>query len=90
MLLACSSADNKTVELLSPPKESVIGERVQLTGVEWVGQVDPVLKPKQKVFEQVAAYLKTNEEGVATYKGLPLITSSGSAITASIKNALIS
>lgn len=89
MLLACSSADNKSVQLLSPPPESVIGERVQLEGVEWVGEADPVLKPKQKVFEQVVEFLKTNEEGVATYKGVPFVTSAG-PITGAIKSAQIS
>lgn len=90
MLLACSSADNKSVQLLSPPPESTIGERVQLEGVgEWFGEPDAVLKPKQKVFEQVVPFLKTNEEGVATYKGVPFITSAG-PITGAIKNAQIS
>lgn len=89
MLLACSSADNKSVQLLSPPEHSVIGERVQLQGIEWQGQVDAVLKPKQKVFEQVVPFLKTNEDGVATYKGIPFVTSTGE-ITGAIKNAQIS
>lgn len=89
MLLACSSADNRTVQLLCPPENSVIGERVQLQGVEWQGQVDAVLKPKQKVFEQVVPFLKTNEDGVATYKGIPFITCTGQ-VTGNIKNAQIS
>lgn len=89
MLLACSSADNKTVQLLSPPKDSLIGERIQLEDIEWQGEPDTVLKPKQKVFEQVIPFLKTNEEGIATYKGIPFITSKGK-ITGAIKNAQIS
>ncbi|GAA5808412.1 hypothetical protein MFLAVUS_011385 [Mucor flavus] len=89
MLLACSSADNKTVQLLSPPEDSVIGERVQLEGVEWLGQLDTVLKPKQKIFEQVVPFLKTSEDGVATYKGIPFITSKG-PVTGAIKSAQIS
>lgn len=89
MLLACSSSDDKSVELIAPPKGSEIGERVQLEGIEWVGNTDPVLKPKQKVFEQVVEFLKTNEQGIATYKGIPFTTSVG-PITASIKNAQIS
>lgn len=89
MLLAAGSSDNKTVRLLSPPETSAIGERVALEGVEWVGTVDPVLKPKQKIFEQVAAHLKTNGQGVATYKDIPLTTSSG-PVTCEIINAQIS
>lgn len=89
MLLACSSSDNKSVQLLSPPENSVIGERVQLQDVEWQGQVDAILKPKQKVFEQVVPFLKTNENGIATYKGIPFITCTGQ-VTGDIKNAQIS
>lgn len=77
MLLAASSQDNKSVQLLSPPDDSVIGERVALEGVDWQGQVDSVLRPKQKIFEQVATFLKTDKNGIATYKGIPLNTSAG-------------
>lgn len=80
MLLAASSADSKSVQLLSPPDNSVIGERVALEGVDWQGQVDAVLKPKQKVFEQVASFLKTDKNGVATYKGIALNTSAGPVV----------
>lgn len=87
MLLA--AGDDKTVRLLSPPENSTLGERVTLEGVEWVGNVDSVLKPKQKVFEQVAAFLNTNEQGIATYKGIPMMTSKG-PVTCEITNAQIS
>jgi aminoacyl tRNA synthase complex-interacting multifunctional protein 1 len=89
MLLACSSADNKQVSLLSPPKDSIIGERLTLDGVDWQGTTDAVLKPKQKIFEQVVTHLKTDENGIATYKGLPFITTRGK-VTGDIKNAQIS
>lgn len=89
MLLAASSDDDKTVRLLSPPKDSTIGDRITLEGVDWIGEVDPVLKPKQKIFEKVAAYLKTNEQGVATYRGIPFTTSKG-PVTCEILNARIS
>lgn len=90
MLLACSSADNKQVVLLSPPENSIIGERLLLEGVEWQGMTDAVLKPKQKIFEQVVAHLKTDENGIASYKGVPFITSKGGKVTGEIKNAQIS
>ncbi|KAL9552938.1 hypothetical protein MBANPS3_003521 [Mucor bainieri] len=80
MLLAAAAADSKTVRLLSPPKDSIIGERVALEGVDWQGQTDTVLKPKQKVFEQVAAFLRTDASGVATYRGVALNTSAGPVI----------
>lgn len=87
MLLAASLGDS--VRLLSPPDDSVIGERVSLQGVDWQGEVDAVLKPKQKVFEQVAPFLKTNDQGVATYRGIELRTLAG-PVTCEIKNAQIS
>ncbi|KAK4520840.1 AP-2 complex subunit sigma [Mucor velutinosus] len=80
MLLAAATADSKTVRLLSPPTDSIIGERVALEGVDWQGQTDAVLKPKQKVFEQVASFLKTDASGIATYKGIALNTSAGPVI----------
>ncbi|GAN05929.1 nucleic acid-binding protein [Mucor ambiguus] len=89
MLLAAATADSKTVRLLSPPKDSIIGERVALEGVDWQGQTDAVLKPKQKVFEQVVSFLKTDASGVATYKGIALNTSAG-PVTCELADAQIS
>ena len=89
MLLAAASEDGKTVRLLSPPQESQLGERIKLEGIDWQGTVDPVLKPKQKVFEQVAQYLKTDQEGKASYKGIALTTSAG-PVVCDLKDAQIS
>jgi hypothetical protein len=87
MLLAASSGD--CVKLLSPPDNSIIGERVALEGIDWQGEVDAVLKPKQKVFEQVVPLLKTNNQGTACYRGIALKTSTG-PVTCEIENAQIS
>ena len=37
------------------------------------GPPDAVLNPKKKVFETVQPELHTNEEGVACYRGIPLM-----------------
>ena len=37
------------------------------------GPPDAVLNPKKKVFEMVQPELHTNEEGVACYRGIPLM-----------------
>ena len=37
------------------------------------GPPDSVLNPKKKVFETVQPELHTNEEGVACYRGIPLM-----------------
>ncbi|KAI8365673.1 hypothetical protein EDC96DRAFT_443337 [Choanephora cucurbitarum] len=88
MLLAATSEDGKTVRLLSPPQESQLGERIKLEGIDWQGSVT-VLKPKQKVFEHVVQYLKTDQEGKASYKGITLTTSAG-PIVCDLKEAQIS
>ncbi|KAF7728549.1 hypothetical protein EC973_005953 [Apophysomyces ossiformis] len=88
MLLAASQGDH--VELLSPPSTSMLGERVQLLGQEPMGLADPVLKPKQRVFEQVAEYLRTDSSQRATYKGHVLVTSSGPVKCESITDGQIS
>ncbi|KAG0167936.1 hypothetical protein DFQ28_002879 [Apophysomyces sp. BC1034] len=88
MLLAASQGDR--VELLSPPATSTLGERVQLLGQEPMGPADPVLKPKQRVFEQVAEHLRTDTTRRAMYKGHVLVTSSGPVTCESIVDGQIS
>ncbi|KAI9011880.1 hypothetical protein CLU79DRAFT_771694 [Phycomyces nitens] len=87
MLLAAGKGDK--VELLHPPAASQLGERVYLSNVN-MGAADPVLKPKQRVFEQVAQDLKTNASRTATYKGHELFTSAGPVTCESIIDGQIS
>ncbi|KAI8583387.1 hypothetical protein K450DRAFT_223384 [Umbelopsis ramanniana AG] len=88
MLLAASKGD--MVELLEPASGSVVGERVQVDGLDELATPDAVLKPKQKVMEQVAQDLLTSEQCVATWKGMPLKTSAGWVRCKSIQNGNIS
>lgn len=76
-----------TVELLHPQGD--IGERVFLESIEPAGEPDPVLKPKQKVFAEVAKHLRTDEHGIVKYKGHALATTAG-LIKASLINSPIS
>ena len=48
----------------------------------------PFCSPKKKIFEKVAESLKTNADGVACWKDIPMMTSKG-AITSALKNAMI-
>nr|CAD7441385.1 unnamed protein product [Timema bartmani] len=57
------------VEILDPPEGSQPGDEIHIEGYPRVP--DPVLNPKKKIFETVAPDLKTDHEGVATYKGSP-------------------
>ncbi|KAK9807550.1 hypothetical protein WJX72_002305 [[Myrmecia] bisecta] len=82
MVLAATSTDGNSVELVEPPAASSPGERVSVEG--YSGEPDEQLNPKKKVFEAVQPDLKTNGDCIACYKGLPLRTSQGVCRVASI------
>nr|CAD7425613.1 unnamed protein product [Timema monikensis] len=67
-MVMCASSPDK-VEILDPPECSQPGDEIHVEGYPRVP--DPVLNPKKKIFETVAPDLKTDMEGVATYKGSP-------------------
>lgn len=90
MLLAASSTqDPLVVDLLAPPEAGPLGERVQLQDLA-LALPDATLNPKKKVFEQVSQYLKTDKDGVATYKDLPLTTVAGPVTSKCVKLGQIS
>ncbi len=47
------------------------------------------VNPKKKILERLFPDLTTNGDGIATYKGVPFMTSAG-PVTASIPNAHVS
>mmetsp|Transcript_15113 Transcript_15113/g.21091 ORF Transcript_15113/g.21091 Transcript_15113/m.21091 type:complete len:422 (+) Transcript_15113:99-1364(+) len=87
MVLAASNEEHTSVELLTVPEGTKIGERVTFEG--YGGNPDPVLNPKLKIFEAVAPGLSTDANRVATYKGTPFKTSTGVVTVASLTNAHI-
>ncbi|XP_055811201.1 methionine--tRNA ligase, cytoplasmic-like [Solanum dulcamara] len=87
MVLATSNSDHTKVELVEPPKDAVIGERVTFLGFD--GKPDDVLNPKKKVWETVQVDLHTNKELVACYKDVPFTTSVGICKVASISEGTI-
>lgn len=90
MLLAATSKDNQ-VALLEPAADSELGERIQIADdTEPEQDAPPILKPKQRVFESVAEFLKTDENGKAIYKGHPLKTNAGYVSCPTIPNGQIS
>ncbi|CDS12003.1 hypothetical protein LRAMOSA04199 [Lichtheimia ramosa] len=90
MLLAATSKDNQ-VALLEPAADSELGERIQIAdATEPEQDAPPILKPKQRVFESVAEFLKTDENGKAIYKGHPLKTNAGYVSCPTIPNGQIS
>lgn len=75
MILAASNEDHTKVEVVFPPQDAPVGERVAVEG--YMGEPDAMLNPKKKVWDQIVPDLTTNEEFVATWKGIPLMTSVG-------------
>ena len=88
MVLAASNGDKSLVELLDPPEDCKIGEKVSFDG--FTSNPDPVLNPKHKVFEKCALDMAVNDDLAATYKGVPFMTSQGPVTVKSLAKATIS
>jgi len=80
MVLCAGSDDHTEVKFVSPPADSKIGERVAWGNgaSEDMEEAEKENKfAKKKMFEKIAAELKTDEYGMATFLGKPLMTSAG-------------
>ena len=92
MVLCAASKDEVTgiekVEFVDPPPGAAIGELIIGEGL-----TNKALAPnqvdKKKIFEAVGANLKVNEDGVAMWKELKLITAESqlTCSTPTIRNA---
>lgn len=89
MVLAAKSADGKQVELISPPVDAAVGERVVIDGLCGEPLSSAQVK-KRKTWEAVAKDLKTGDGGIATWNGKEMKTSTGSCAAASLVGAPIS
>ncbi|XP_014501993.1 aminoacyl tRNA synthase complex-interacting multifunctional protein 1 [Vigna radiata var. radiata] len=86
-LVLCASNEGPTVvEPLIPPEGAKIGERISFSGID--GKPEDVLNPKKKQLEKITPHLFTDDKGVATFKGIPFMTSGGPC-TSSIPRATI-
>lgn len=88
MVLCASSEDKSHVELLLPPEDAEVGERLAFENDD--GEPLPVLTPKKKIFEKVAPDLKTDEQLRAMYKGKFLLSTKGHVTSSTLKGAAIS
>lgn len=89
MVLCASDEAHTVVKLLDVPAGAVPGERIVFPG--HAGEPEPVLKKKLvKHWEAVAPELKTDASGVATYAGLPFVTSTGPVTCTAMPSARIS
>ncbi|KAJ8771160.1 hypothetical protein K2173_023485 [Erythroxylum novogranatense] len=79
LVLCASSEDHTVVEPLIPPEGAKIGEQISFSGVD--GKPEDVLNPKKKQLEKITPYLLTDDNGVATFKGIPFMTSGGPCVS---------
>jgi len=89
MVLAAKSVDGKQVEIVSPPADAPIGERVFIEGLSGEPSSSAQVK-KRKIWDSVTKGLKTGENGVATWDGKEIKTSAGVCSAASLVGAPIS
>jgi len=83
MVLCASNEDHTKVELVEPPEGAKVGERVSFEG--FPGDPEKVLAKKETI-DKILADLKSTEDLVATYKGVPFMTSAGPCVVKSIAN----
>lgn len=87
MVLA-AKGENK-VELVTPPVDATVGERVFIEGLTGEPHSSAQVK-KRKIFESVAKDLKTGEGGVACWMGKEIQTKAGKCSAATLVGAPIS
>jgi len=85
MVLAASSDDHTKVELVEPPVDAAVGERVTFAG--YSGEPEASLSGKSKVWEKLAADLHSNGELLACYKDVSFTTSAGVCKVKTLANA---
>jgi hypothetical protein len=76
MVLAATSLEGK-VELLDPPADAKVGERVTVEGVTMAEPAAPNVVVKKKIFEAVAEGLKVDDALCAVFHGKKLLTTAG-------------
>ncbi|KAL3622041.1 hypothetical protein CASFOL_034237 [Castilleja foliolosa] len=86
LVLCASNSDHTSVEPLFVPEGAKAGECITFSGHD--GKPEEVLNPKKKQLDKITPHLFTDDKGVATFKGVPFMTSSGPC-TSSIPNASI-
>jgi tRNA-binding EMAP/Myf-like protein len=75
-MVLCASSEDGAVQFVDPPEGAQVGERVIVKGYEGEPATENQII-KKKMLEAIFPDLKTNADGIATYKGVPLSTSAG-------------
>lgn len=87
MLLCASNEDHSEVVPLAPPEGAAPGELITVEG--HASAPEPPGNRAGKAFDRVADELLVDEEGRATFKGVPFMVAAG-AVTGAIKKGKIS
>lgn len=87
MVLAASNDDHSKVELVEPPLNSKVGERITFDG--HTGEPDEQLNPKKKIFENIKPALRTNSDCIAMFENIPFMTSAGPCTVETLKEATL-
>jgi methionyl-tRNA synthetase len=74
-MVLCASSGERT-EFVVPPADAVVGERIFVDGFDGEAASENQIG-KKKMLEKIFPELKTNEDGVAMFRGIPLMTSAG-------------
>ncbi|XP_017214872.1 uncharacterized protein LOC108192873 isoform X2 [Daucus carota subsp. sativus] len=86
LVLCASSEDHTLVEPLIVPDGAKPGEFVSFSGHD--GKPEDVLNPKKKQLEKITPNLFTDEKGIATFKGIPFMTSTGPCTSSILKGSI--
>lgn len=89
MVLAAKSPDGSKVELVCPPVDAEIGERIFIDGISG-DPFSPAQVKKKKTWDAVAKELKTGNGGVATWSGKEIKTKAGVCSAATLEDVPIS
>jgi aminoacyl tRNA synthase complex-interacting multifunctional protein 1 len=69
MVLCASNAEHTSVELVVPPPDATIGERIVFDGLDAHREPEPETKvAKKKIFEGIAPDLRTDADGYVAWK----------------------
>jgi len=93
MVLAASNEDHSIVQLLEPPSDSKVGDKVACQGedVSAYALPDTSINPKAKtsVWPKVQEKLIVNSEGVPLFDSTPLVVGNARCTVESLKDATI-
>ena len=85
MLFAGSTPEPDVCELLDPPADAPVGERVHFGQFTGDGEVQGIDKRNNK-WKKCLPFLRINAEGIATYKDEPLRVAEGVITVPNIRN----